>query len=393
MESLRDLIIQMSAGLPSLQNEVVKVTQLSSDYYQVVQTGNERAAASAWENQRAMAALLSQMVSTHQAVRSLDGAFSAVSVADELIKMADGYSALSVSLRLASADTDDLTSAQRGLMVVSQRIRLIEKQKEKLPPLNQRTKPAEIKSQESGDKPATDWLTGVEEGMRKWIGDISNYSSQAAAVTQNAMKGLVKNIGDALDGNKVSWKDWAVDVLKSIQKIMFNAALVNGLKSLGGFFSGSEIGWVKGVGEWIGKLFDSGGYTGDGGKYEPAGIVHRGEFVFDKESTARFGAANLYRMMKGDVSGALADAVTPMPLTQPAANYRAVSNSISSIPVNTAPQVIVNITGDGNNSVQSTPGYENFGRNIGQFIQQEYAKLRDRDLRPGGAITRAIRGS
>ncbi|MBW7984725.1 phage tail tape measure protein [Enterobacillus tribolii] len=393
MESLRDLIIQMSAGLPSLQNEVVKVTQLSSDYYQVVQTGNEQAAASTWENQRAMAALLSQMVSTHQAVRSLDGAFSAVSVADELIKMADGYSALSVSLRLASADTDDLTSAQRGLMVVSQRIRLIEKQKEQFPPLNQRTKPAEIKSQESGDKPATDWLTGVEEGMRKWIGDISNYSSQAAAVTQNAMKGLVKNIGDALAGNKVSWKDWAVDVLKSIQKIMFNAALVNGLKSLGGFFSGSEIGWVKGVGEWIGKLFDSGGYTGDGGKYEPAGIVHRGEFVFDKESTARFGAANLYRMMKGDVSGALADAVTPMPLTQPAANYRAVSNSISSIPVNTAPQVIVNITGDGNNSVQSAPGYENFGRNIGQFIQQEYAKLRDRDLRPGGAITRAIRGS
>ena len=35
----------------------------------------------------------------------------------------------------------------------------------------------------------------------------------------------------------------------------------------------------------LGNLFDVGGYTGDGGKYEPAGIVHRGEFVFSKEAT------------------------------------------------------------------------------------------------------------
>jgi hypothetical protein len=32
--------------------------------------------------------------------------------------------------------------------------------------------------------------------------------------------------------------------------------------------------------------YDTGGYTGDGGKHEPAGIVHRGEFVINKESTA-----------------------------------------------------------------------------------------------------------
>lgn len=36
------------------------------------------------------------------------------------------------------------------------------------------------------------------------------------------------------------------------------------------------------------KGFAEGGYTGDGGKYEPAGIVHKGEFVFDKETTAKY---------------------------------------------------------------------------------------------------------
>ncbi|MCW9717332.1 tape measure protein [Avibacterium sp. 21-599] len=39
--------------------------------------------------------------------------------------------------------------------------------------------------------------------------------------------------------------------------------------------------------------FSSGGYTGDGGKYTPAGIVHRGEYVITKEATARLGLGYL----------------------------------------------------------------------------------------------------
>jgi phage-related minor tail protein len=39
--------------------------------------------------------------------------------------------------------------------------------------------------------------------------------------------------------------------------------------------------------------FATGGYTGDGGKYEPAGVVHRGEFVFNKEATRKIGVKNL----------------------------------------------------------------------------------------------------
>ena len=35
--------------------------------------------------------------------------------------------------------------------------------------------------------------------------------------------------------------------------------------------------------------FYSGGYTGDGGMYEPAGIVHRGEYVVNKATTSDLG--------------------------------------------------------------------------------------------------------
>ena len=37
-----------------------------------------------------------------------------------------------------------------------------------------------------------------------------------------------------------------------------------------------------------GKLYADGGYTGPGAKYDPAGIVHRGEFVFDAATTALY---------------------------------------------------------------------------------------------------------
>ena len=40
------------------------------------------------------------------------------------------------------------------------------------------------------------------------------------------------------------------------------------------------------------KGYSSGGYTGDGGKYEPAGIVHRGEYIVNSETTRDLGLNN-----------------------------------------------------------------------------------------------------
>lgn len=42
--------------------------------------------------------------------------------------------------------------------------------------------------------------------------------------------------------------------------------------------------------------FDSGGYTGNGGKYQPAGIVHAGEYVINAESTRNLGLSFLDRL-------------------------------------------------------------------------------------------------
>lgn len=45
--------------------------------------------------------------------------------------------------------------------------------------------------------------------------------------------------------------------------------------------------------------FAAGGYTGNGGKLQPAGIVHRGEFVFNADAVNRIGIGNLEAMHNG----------------------------------------------------------------------------------------------
>lgn len=46
----------------------------------------------------------------------------------------------------------------------------------------------------------------------------------------------------------------------------------------------------------LANTFANGGYTGAGGKYEPAGIVHKGEYVFTQEDVNRIGLSNLEAM-------------------------------------------------------------------------------------------------
>ena len=47
--------------------------------------------------------------------------------------------------------------------------------------------------------------------------------------------------------------------------------------------------------------FSEGGFTGTGGKYEPAGIVHRGEFVVPADAVNRIGLDNLETLRSGNV--------------------------------------------------------------------------------------------
>lgn len=53
-------------------------------------------------------------------------------------------------------------------------------------------------------------------------------------------------------------------------------------------FAGIRVAQIKAT-QFVPTTFATGGYTGEGGKYEPAGIVHRGEFVIPSETVRSYG--------------------------------------------------------------------------------------------------------
>ncbi|MDO6521287.1 hypothetical protein Q4578_06795 [Shimia thalassica] len=94
-------------------------------------------------------------------------------------------------------------------------------------------------------------------------------------------------------------------VLGRLAEMAASKAFENILAGMGGLGGGGGI--LGGILSLIG--FAEGGYTGNGGKNEPAGVVHRGEYVMSKEATKNIGVGNLEALhgaaKRGYASGGL----------------------------------------------------------------------------------------
>ena len=67
------------------------------------------------------------------------------------------------------------------------------------------------------------------------------------------------------------------------------------------------------------KSFHTGGYTGPGGKYEAAGVVHRGEVVFSQDDIARLGGVRAVEAIRtGDMPGYTTGGAVGGPVVVPA---------------------------------------------------------------------------
>lgn len=118
--------------------------------------------------------------------------------------------------------------------------------------------------------------------------------------TRDAAKFFGQEITDGLVDMVVEGKS-ATEVIQSLGKAMLKAALQGALMGSGPFgkiFGGGIFSSIFG-----GLGFADGGYTGRGGKYEPAGIVHRGEYVMSKAATNRIGVGNLESLHRGALKG------------------------------------------------------------------------------------------
>lgn len=149
----------------------------------------------------------------------------------------------------------------------------------------------------------SDWLAGAANGFATWAENAGNMYAQTGAIAQATMSGMTDEITNFVTTGKADFADFTANILKMISKMLVQMALLNAMKAaFGGTAFGNMMGFSSHAqGGHVG--FAGGGFTGHGGKYEPAGIVHKGEFVFTKEATSRIGAKNLYRMMRGYANG------------------------------------------------------------------------------------------
>ena len=120
------------------------------------------------------------------------------------------------------------------------------------------------------------WIKdNVLDPLGHWLqNDFANAWSKTVEIIGQAWDTLKKVVGTPVK--------WVVDTV-------INGALIDGYNSLNDVWSGADIPRIDTGGI---PSFDVGGYTGPGGKYTPAGIVHADEFVIRKESRARFEREN-----------------------------------------------------------------------------------------------------
>ncbi|MGO6719561.1 tape measure protein [Rhizobium ruizarguesonis] len=108
----------------------------------------------------------------------------------------------------------------------------------------------------------------------------------------------------------------AAEALSNALNKVLDKVIDIGLNAIFGGGGGAGGGLLAGIGSLFG--FADGGYTGPGGKNEPAGIVHKGEYVMDAETTKRIGIKNL-RRLRGYASGGLVGAPA-MPVVRSASS-------------------------------------------------------------------------
>ncbi|WP_162841847.1 phage tail tip lysozyme [Ancylobacter rudongensis] len=139
----------------------------------------------------------------------------------------------------------------------------------------------------------------LQRQMREWSdiqGQLAQQSTQWMDNLAGGVSGLIMGTGDLRTA------------INGIIQDLLNVSLKGMLSSVVG----------KGGSGKLLNLFEEGGYTGDGNRSAPAGVVHRGEYVMPKKVVERIGLKNLEAMhmgaLRGYASGGLVTSV-PAPRT------------------------------------------------------------------------------
>lgn len=259
----------------------------------------------------------------------------------------------------------DLEAAKLKVGMTEENIRKLDEEIAKL-----KERHAEIQKQ--AEKARGSWQDGVKQGWANIEADVTNVAANVARITENTFNGMADTLTDFVTTGKADFRSFAQSVIRDITNMMVKMALFNAINPfMSGFMGGA--GSIP-----FGQMFATGGYTGDGGKYQPAGIVHRGEYVITKEATTRLGRGYLDYLNYGKRGfangGGVAVPSVPMSYERSSAN-NATSNQVS-----------ININIDQHGNTDSTVTAEN-AKALGQTIKAKVLEVLVEQRRAGGMLS------
>ncbi|WP_273660704.1 phage tail tape measure protein, partial [Pseudomonas aeruginosa] len=231
----------------------------------------------------------------------------------------------------------------------------------------------------------SDWSNGASGAWNDYLESARNVAGQTHDLFTNAFRAMEDAVATFATTGKLSFSDFAKSILADMARIAMRAAASQALSSLfGGFFGGGNAAVQSGVDNLVSNsgLFANGGTFAGGVQMFATG----GAFTNSVVSTpTAFGMSGGRLGVMGEAGP---EAVMPLTRTSSGAlGVRAMGGGGSQI------NVEVNIASDGSANVSSSqPGLDQFGRDIGTFVEQKYRQLLARDLRRDGAIGRAING-
>ena len=204
-----------------------------------------------------------------------------------------------------------------------------------------------------------DWLNGARGAWANYREQAANAAEQLGSVASSVFSGMEDAWAKFTETGKISFSDLTRSVLADLSRIAFRQSAMGIGDWLGGLTGGINAAGNAAVtsgtqsinSDLLNRLMkggkSEGGYTGPGGKFEPAGIVHKGEGVLSQEDMAALGGVHAFNALRaalrsgyasgGVVGGAAAAATIAAPAGRGSAPFLGgdVNISIKNAPAGT----------------------------------------------------------
>jgi lambda family phage tail tape measure protein len=159
------------------------------------------------------------------------------------------------------------------------------------------------------------WLAGATAAWANYQQEAGNAARQMGDVVGSAIGGFEDAWVKFTTTGKLSFSDLTKSVLADLARIAARQAamgIVNMFASAwgGGVTAAGNQAVTSGTSSINNQLFQNmrggystGGYTGDGGVHQPAGVVHKGEVVWSQRDVARAGGVEVVEAMRKGLKG------------------------------------------------------------------------------------------